>query len=118
MTSPCAGRDSITGPPSISICIPHTLNLKKRGSTEGGDPLRIFTRFTARRKINYTQVQYQDNDCLLFGSETYGLPAELIVRFGDRALTIPMPSRKVRSLNLSTATGIVLYEALRQLRRW
>ena len=47
-----------------------------------------------------------------------GLPAEMITRFGKRALTIPMPAGKVRSLNLATATGIALYEALRQLHRW
>jgi tRNA (cytidine/uridine-2'-O-)-methyltransferase len=42
----------------------------------------------------------------------------MIERFGSRALTIPMPAGKVRSLNLATATGIVLYEALRQLHGW
>ena len=42
----------------------------------------------------------------------------MIARFGERALTIPMPAGKVRSLNLAAATGIVLYEALRQLYKW
>jgi tRNA (cytidine/uridine-2'-O-)-methyltransferase len=83
----------------------------------GGDPARIFA-FTAKRETKYTQVAYREGDCLLFGSESHGLPEEMIVRFGGRALTIPMPAGKVRSLNLATATGIVLYEALRQLRRW
>ena len=83
----------------------------------GGDPRRVFA-FTAKSSINYTQVSYLDGDCLLFGGETYGLPGEMIERLGERALTIPMPGGKVRSLNLATATGIVLYEALRQLRKW
>ncbi len=66
----------------------------------------------------YTQVAYQDGDCLLFGSESRGLPAGLLQRHGERALCIPMPAGKVRSLNLATAVGIVLYEALRQLHGW
>jgi tRNA (cytidine/uridine-2'-O-)-methyltransferase len=78
---------------------------------------RIFA-FTAKGGTVYTRVGYQDNDCLLFGGESFGLPAEMIARFGDRALTIPMPTGKVRSLNLASAAGIVLYEALRQLHKW
>ena len=80
---------------------------------------RIFA-FTAHRGTNYTQVTYEEGDCLLFGSETSGLPADLLAPFraAGRALTIPMPGGKVRSLNLATVTGIALYEALRQLRRW
>ena len=84
---------------------------------QGGASERIFA-FTTKAATSYTQVNYQAGDCLLFGGETYGLPAEMITRFGDRALTIPMPGGKVRSLNLATATGIVLYEALRQLHKW
>ena len=65
-------------------------------------------------------LRHADGDCLLFGGESQGLPAEMIARFTalGRALTIPIPSGKVRSLNLATATGIALYEALRQLHRW
>lgn len=66
----------------------------------------------------YTGVQYQDGDCLLFGGESHGLPPGLLERHAERVLTIPMPAGKVRSLNLATAVGIVLYEALRQLRAW
>src|ERR1700730_414104 len=40
---------------------------------------RIFA-FTAKGQINYTQVAYKENDCLLFGGETFGLPAEIIAR--------------------------------------
>jgi len=83
----------------------------------GGDLQRIFA-YSTKAAINYTRVTYQEGDCLLFGGETYGLPAEMIARFGNRALTIPMPAGKVRSLNLATATGIVVYEAFRQLRQW
>lgn len=86
-------------------------------TSEAGGGGRIFA-FSAKATRSYTQVTYEADDCLLFGCESNGLPADMIARFGDSALTIPMPGGKVRSLNLATATGIVLYEALRQLRRW
>jgi tRNA (cytidine/uridine-2'-O-)-methyltransferase len=84
---------------------------------ERGNPERIFA-LTTKGKKNYTEVNYEEGDCLLFGGETYGLPAEQLARMENRALTIPMPAGKVRSLNLASAAGIVLYEALRQLRHW
>jgi len=63
----------------------------------------------------YSQAAYKRGDYLVFGKETAGLPKEMIERNLDRAFTIPMYNRNVRSLNLSTAVGIVLYEALRQV---
>ena len=78
---------------------------------------RIFC-FSARAEQSYTKVAYQNDDVLLFGGETFGLPAEVIERHRDRCLVIPMPAGKVRSLNLATAVGITLYEALRQLQAW
>jgi tRNA (cytidine/uridine-2'-O-)-methyltransferase len=53
---------------------------------------------------------------LIFGGETSGLPAELHERYGDRFVGMPIMSPHVRSLNLSTAVGIALYEVLRQRR--
>ena len=62
----------------------------------------------------YTEVCYEDGDLLLFGPETRGLPQALIDRLGvQRCLRIPMRSDS-RSLNLSNATALVLYEGLRQ----
>jgi tRNA (cytidine/uridine-2'-O-)-methyltransferase len=69
-------------------------------------------------RLSYTSARFQPGDCLLFGSESRGLPASTLERHADRALCIPMPGGKVRSLNLATAVGIVLYEALRQLNNW
>jgi len=74
--------------------------------------------FSARATVLYTEVRYRDGDCLLFGGESFGLPPEVVARHGDRAVCIPMPAGKVRSLNLATAVGIGLYEALRQVRGW
>jgi tRNA (cytidine/uridine-2'-O-)-methyltransferase len=66
----------------------------------------------------YTRAEFRDGDCLLFGSETKGLPPGVRERFDDRLLGIPMPTGKVRSLNLATAVGVVAYEALRQVHGW
>jgi tRNA (cytidine/uridine-2'-O-)-methyltransferase len=63
----------------------------------------------------YFDWQYSDGDCLIFGPETRGLPAAVLDANSDRCLTIPMPNKNVRSLNLSTSVGIVLYEAYRQV---
>jgi tRNA (cytidine/uridine-2'-O-)-methyltransferase len=78
---------------------------------------RVFC-FSAHAQIPYTRVRYEKGDCLLFGGESHGLPVSVLQRFGDRALLIPMPAAKVRSLNLATAVGIALYEGLRQLSAW
>jgi tRNA (cytidine/uridine-2'-O-)-methyltransferase len=81
------------------------------------DPARCFA-FSAHATEPYTTVHFQDNDVLLFGGESHGLPAETLARFDGRVFTIPMPAGKTRSLNLATAVGIVLYEALHQLHCW
>jgi tRNA (cytidine/uridine-2'-O-)-methyltransferase len=72
---------------------------------------------SAHVQRSYTAVRYQPGDCLVFGSESRGLPARLLSRT-EQTVTIPMPTGHVRSLNLATAAGIVLYEALRQLEGW
>ncbi len=74
--------------------------------------------FSAHAHLPYTAVRYEADDCLLFGGESHGLPETVVQRYGDRALIIPMPAAKVRSLNLATAVGIALYEGLRQRSAW
>ena len=99
--------------PSVKLC--RHADLKAfEAAMDGG---RILC-FSARASISYTKVHYQAGDCLLFGKESNGLPPEVLRRFADRTFGIPMPSGKVRSLNLATAVGIVLYEALRQIENW
>jgi tRNA (cytidine/uridine-2'-O-)-methyltransferase len=66
----------------------------------------------------YTRAEFRDGDCLLFGNESRGLPPGVRETCAGRVLGIPMPTGKVRSLNLATAAGIVLYEALRQVHGW
>jgi len=76
-----------------------------------------FMYLTTKAERAYTSFQYAPDDCLVFGSETRGLPEELLRTNWERALTIPMLNPRIRSLNLATSVGIVLYEALRQTRR-
>jgi tRNA (cytidine/uridine-2'-O-)-methyltransferase len=82
----------------------------------GSLPGHRFLYFTTRASRSYTEALYQPSDCLVFGRETRGLPEDLLKANWERCLTIPMPNPNIRSLNLATAVGIVLYEALRQLR--
>lgn len=74
-----------------------------------------FLFMTTKVRRSYANWTYHKNDCLVFGPETRGLPQTLLDSHRDRCLTIPMPNKNVRSLNLATSVGIVLYEALRQL---
>lgn len=66
---------------------------------------------------SHVEAEFQPGDLLVFGKETEGLPEELLTAHPERCLRIPIFSPIVRSLNLSTAAGIVLYEALRQTGR-
>jgi len=78
-------------------------------------PGHRFLYFTTKADRPYTDECYMREDCLVFGRETRGLPEELLKANWERCLTIPMPNRNIRSLNLATSVGIALYEALRQL---
>jgi tRNA (cytidine/uridine-2'-O-)-methyltransferase len=79
-------------------------------------PASRFLYFTTKVERPYTEWEYADGDCLIFGPETRGIPEAVLRANSDRCLTIPMPNKNVRSLNLATSVGIALYEALRQLK--
>ncbi|MDY7014736.1 MAG: tRNA (uridine(34)/cytosine(34)/5-carboxymethylaminomethyluridine(34)-2'-O)-methyltransferase TrmL [Cyanobacteriota bacterium] len=70
--------------------------------------------FSVAGAVNYVQFQFQDGDWLLFGSETQGLPPE-VLDFCHATLSIPMAQKNVRSLNLSVSAAVGLFEARRQL---
>lgn len=72
--------------------------------------------FSKKATRSYSDVAYRPGDVLVFGSETSGLPDELLEAHSSNTLRIPM-REQVRSLNLSVAAGIAVYEALRQLNR-
>jgi tRNA (cytidine/uridine-2'-O-)-methyltransferase len=71
--------------------------------------------FSKRATQSFTRAHYQEHDYLIFGPETRGLPQELLDANQEHSYCIPMMGTGVRSLNLSNAVSIVLYEGLRQL---
>lgn len=74
--------------------------------------------YTSKKALrSHTAADFHPGDFLVFGKETEGLPEELLAAHPTQTLRIPIFSPTVRSLNLSTAAGIVLYEALRQTGR-
>ena len=77
-------------------------------------PEARFVYLSTKAERLYSDWLFEHNDCLVFGRETRGLPEELLRANWDRCLMIPMLNPNVRSLNLATAVGIALYEALRQ----
>ena len=77
-------------------------------------PNSRFLYFTTKSTTSYTTCSFRDEDCLVFGPETRGLPEDVLDDNSASCLTIPMANKNVRSLNLATSVGIALYEALRQ----
>ncbi len=68
---------------------------------------------TTKSDKPYFQAEFQEGDFLFFGGESTGLPMELMKKNPQNMITIPMKENG-RSLNLSVAVGIVLYDAIRQ----
>lgn len=68
---------------------------------------------TTKAKKVYTEAAFGENDFIMFGRESAGIPEEILVDYEDTCIRIPMLD-KIRSLNLSNSVSIVLYEALRQ----
>ncbi|MFP4475744.1 MAG: tRNA (cytidine(34)-2'-O)-methyltransferase [Desulfatibacillaceae bacterium] len=68
--------------------------------------------FTKTGRSTLWELPRRDRLFLVFGSETRGLPADVLNRYADRTYRIPVTS-KIRSLNLSTAVGVALYESIR-----
>lgn len=71
---------------------------------------------TTKGTHRHTDVRFRDEDMILFGRETRGLPKELIAQHQEDTLRIPMSAdTRLRSLNLANSVNIILFEALRQL---
>ena len=76
---------------------------------------RLWLATTKGDKV-YTDVEYRDEDMILFGRETAGLPRDFIDAHKENAVRIPMSEdTRLRSFNLSNSANIILFEALRQL---
>jgi Predicted rRNA methylase (SpoU class) len=68
---------------------------------------------TTKGRRTYTDIKYEQGGYLLFGKETKGLAPEILARYPDTTLRLPMRG-EARSLNLSNSVAVVVYEALRQ----
>ncbi|MFI3237840.1 MAG: tRNA (cytidine(34)-2'-O)-methyltransferase [Lachnospiraceae bacterium] len=68
---------------------------------------------TTKAKHVYSDVSYGENDYIMFGKESAGIPEEILVNYEETCIRIPM-EEKIRSLNLSNSVAICLYEGLRQ----
>lgn len=77
------------------------------------NPDAIIYMATTKSKKTYVDVDYEPNSFIMFGKESAGIPEDILVNYPETSIRIPMKSN-IRSLNLSNAVAIVLYEALRQ----
>ncbi|CAI6149135.1 MAG: tRNA (cytidine(34)-2'-O)-methyltransferase [uncultured Sulfurimonas sp.] len=68
---------------------------------------------TTKTDKPYFETDFKDGDFIIFGSETKGIPEDILNTYKDRNITIPMTAEG-RSLNLAISTGIILYDAIRQ----
>lgn len=75
---------------------------------------RVFLATTKGAKY-YTDAQFMEDDFIVFGRESSGLPKEIMEKYKDTAIKIPMIESTTRSLNLSNTASIIAYEALRQI---
>ena len=73
-----------------------------------------FHLLTTKSPYSYTSKNFKKNDYLVFGSETEGINEFFLREHWENTCTIPMENSNIRSLNLATSVGIVLYEAIRQ----
>lgn len=96
----------------------HLVDVRYYDSFEELQKMYLSARFyyaTTKGASIYTQMKYRDGDFLVFGKETAGLPRKLLEVNRDNCIKIPMiEAVKARSLNLSNAVAIIVYEALRQ----
>lgn len=95
----------------------HKLDLKVWESIDAffaaqPDDIRCFFATTKTERPYFTAA-YSEGDYLFFGSETEGIPGELLAARPDECITIPM-TKEGRSLNLAVSSGIILYEAIKQ----
>ena len=92
----------------VNVTVHENIASLRKASQEGR-----WVCFSAHSSNDFRKFEYQDGDWLLFGSESRGLPKEIIAN--NPAVCIPMEHSKVRSLNLSVSAALGLFEARRQL---
>ncbi len=96
------------------VSVHHHQSLEEALAASGTGPAFYYS---ARVGLPYDQAPYAAGARLIFGPETRGLPPDLLAAHTDACYRIPIWGR-VRSINLSTAVGIVVYEGYRHLQAW
>ncbi len=84
------------------------------GDLESSYPEARFVLATTKARQRYADWQFRENDFLVFGKETRGLPVEMISKYPENLVRLPMIN-EARSLNLANSVAVIVYEALRQL---
>lgn len=80
----------------------------------GADPVVLSSGLAEFSGRSHYQMKFEPRSWIFLGKESAGLPRDLLARFPDRTVQIPMVDG-TRGLNLATSAGILLYEALRQI---
>lgn len=81
---------------------------------ENNDIQKMFF-LSSKVEKTYWEQDFEEDCYIIFGSESSGLPQEVMDKYSERFLTIPQFNKNVRCHNLSNSVAIVLYEALRQI---
>ena len=71
--------------------------------------------FSAKGKKSFWSIDFEDDIYLIFGKESIGLPESIINKHSNKLYKIPIYSKHVRSINLSNAVSVVVYEGIRKL---
>ena len=97
----------------------HTVDIRYWSNLEeltAAFPEGRFIYTSKKAALCYAEMAFREGDFIVFGKETRGLPEELLAAHPETSIRIPIFG-KVRSINLATSAGIILYEALRQTGR-
>ncbi len=100
--------------PRVNLSVWNDFDHFQAGMAPGPDEVCLFTKLAARP---HHHMPLPERLFLVFGSETRGLPEAILKRYPEAHYHVPI-SRAIRSLNLSTTVGIVLYESLRAASDW
>ena len=93
-------------------CKENSSFLQTGSAAAGSRPPRLWYATTKAKRL-YCEADFGPDDYIMFGKESAGIPEEILVDHEDTCIRIPM-GFNIRSLNLSNAVAIILYEALRQ----
>ena len=99
--------------PRLKLTLHDDLEAFLRAAAEDGGRIWMFS---TKGERSHFDADFADGDWLVFGNETHGLPGSILARDPSQVVRIPQAAGE-RCLNLSTAAGIALYEALRRVTR-